>query len=392
MSSTLQIQLDPKLENVMVHLGDHPLTIDAAGNVDGDWDERKTNKEGYVAFMFTPPGKAYVYIEGLPPLDPIDMPHDALVTVPYAPAAEGQHGFIKTYSHPENLEYGFQDDAGKPWQMVGYSAYLLVSCVKKGQDIVPFLRNLKSYGGINTIVTLGAALSPWCVDNGFGFDPREQATKDAITAMFETCEAEKLRVCHMVASDFQYGGLSDADKTRIWNEQCDLMWGRWNLFAACGKEQNVNGWDPSLFLRHDLGGVLQSSGSAGEGVAPLQPPRDFSMWETRNHLEGAGWHKVLDDAGAGMFEQNAGYAGFPATKCPIVMIEGLHLADTNPDHVGDKRETNPAKALQFGLQVGASCAGGAVLTSLGQEGKFDGAVAKQCAMEQIRGMRTAFLR
>jgi hypothetical protein len=333
-------------------------------------------------------------------IDPVDRDADGDIVVTLQRVGV-ESGFIKKYlsapdhddpSRSKNLVYGFIAEDGKPWQYVGYSAYLLVSCVKKGQDIVPFIRRVQSYDA-NVLVTLGAALSPWCVSNGFGFDPREQATKDAIAKIFDVCAAEKMRVCHMVASDFQHGGLSDGDKTRIWNEQCDIMDGRWNVFAACGKEQDVNGWDVSLFPQRDLHGVLQSAGSAGEGKPPLHPSRDFSMWETRKPEEGGDpWHKCLDDAGAGMFEQQAGYAGFPATRCPVVMIEGIHLADTDPDHVGDRRTTDKERALMFGLQIGASCAGGAVLTSLGQEGKLDGAVAAECARQQIRGMRTAFLR
>lgn len=377
--------------------GDKP---DASENA---WDERFSGPEGSIGFQgvadhkrsrvyFTKPGyKDLVY-----PPDAAALPTDGAIELRMEqgessqPPSAGESGFIHTYENAGNLLYGFADDRGI-WQLRGYSAYLLPSCVLKGEDIRPFLRRVKSYGA-NTIATLGAALSPWCVESGFRLDPREQAAKDAIAKTFDTCAEEQVRVCHMVASDFQYGGLSDSDKTRIWDEQCEIMAGRWNLFAACGKEANVNGWHPSLFPRHDLRGVLQAAGSAGEGVEPLQPARDFSMWETRNHLEGAGWHKVLDDAGAGMFEQNAGYGSFPATRCPIVMIEGLHLADTNPDHVGDKRETDAGKALQFGLQVGASCAGGFVLTSLGQEGKLDGPVAEAGARAQLRGMQAAFLR
>jgi hypothetical protein len=208
--------------------------------------------------------------------------------------------------------------------------------------------------------------------------------------MFDIGAEEGMRYAHAVAADFQYG-LSDDEKRRIWREECEIISGRWNLFARCGNETGVNGWDPSLFDRPNLHGVLQSAGSTGIGTPPAQQYRDFSEWESRRTPD-SGWHKCLDDAGAGIYEQHVGYGDQRAIPVPIVMIEGQFFADTDPDHVGDRRSTDPQRALQYGLQIGASCAGGAVGTSLGLEGKLDGDVAAECARQQLRGMRAAFLR
>lgn len=89
MSSTLQLQLDPKVENAMVHIGYGPMPTDDAGNVDGDWDERKTNKDGYVAFLHVPPVPQYILVraKGYQDryLDFIEMPYDDLIVVTLTP-------------------------------------------------------------------------------------------------------------------------------------------------------------------------------------------------------------------------------------------------------------------------------------------------------------------
>lgn len=364
------------------------------------WDERFSGPEGSIGFQGVPHKLTRVYFtkagyqDLVWPADGPSLPVDGAIELrmergesSQVPSG-GESGFIGTYQNPGNLLYGFRDDRG-PWQLLGYSAHLLPVCVLKGEDIRPFIRRVKGYGA-NVLITIGSHLSPWKDANGYHFDPRTNEAKDALGRMFDTCADEGMRVAHAVAADFQYG-LSDTDKRRIWNEQCDLMAGRWNLLARCGNESNVNGWDPSLFERRDLRGVLQSAGSTGIGNPPHQAYRDFSEWEGRRTPD-SGWHKCLDDAGAGMYEQLVGYGDQHAIPVPTVMLEGQFFADTNPDHVGDHRETDPQRALQYGLQIGASCAGGAVGTSLGLEGKEDGPIAAECARQQLRGMRAAFLR
>lgn len=299
-------------------------------------------------------------------------------------------GFLGTYSESANLEYGFTSQ-GQPWQLRGYTAHLLPARVLQGRDIRPFIREAQSYGA-NTLITLGCHLSDWKVQHGFKFDPRTQEAKDAIVKMFDTGAEMGVRFAHGVAADFQYG-LSDTEKRRIWDEQCEIADGRWNLLWRCGNEAQVNGWDLSLFPQKNLHGVLQSCGSNGENGIPFQSYRDWSEWEPRR----SPWHKSLDDSGAGIFEQNNGYQPENAPqvgpfRCPIVAIEGIYFADTNPDHVGDARETDPQKALMVGLQMGASCAGGGVGTSRGLEGDLNGPVAAECARQQFRGMRAAFQR
>lgn len=296
-------------------------------------------------------------------------------------------GPLETYSDPKNLLYGFKSQ-GQPWQLRGYTAHLLPVRVLQGRDIRPFIREAISYGA-NTLITIGAHLSQWKKDNGFCFDPRTQAAKDAIRAMFDIGAEMKVRFAHGVAADFQE--LSDSEKRRIWDEQCEIADGRWNLLWRCGNEANVNGWHPDLFPQKNLHGVLQSCGSNGENGIPFQSYRDWSEWEPRR----SPWHKSLDDSGAGIFEQNNGYNGGQEVgpfHCPIVAIEGIYFADTNPDHVGDARETDPKKALMVGLQMGASCAGGGVGTSRGLEGDPNGPVAAECARQQFRGMKAAFQR
>lgn len=362
----------------------------------GAWDERFSGPEGSIGFQTVPDGAFQVYFskDGY---QPQQYPLDGTGTAPQNGAIEirleagsppGESGFLGTYSESANLEYGFTSQ-GNPWQLRGYTAHLLPSRVLQGRDITPFIREAQTYGA-NTLITLGCHLSDWKVQHGFKFDPRTQEAKDAIVKMFDTCAAMGMRVAHGVAADFQYG-LSDADKRRIWDEQCEIADGRWNLLWRCGNESEVNGWHPDLFPQKNLHGVLQSAGSVGLGKPPHQSYRDWSEWEGRR-LPDSPWHKCLDDAGAGMFEQLVGYADQHAIPVPTVMIEGQYFADTNPDHVGDKRETDPMKALMYGLQIGASCAGGGVGTSRGLEGDTNGPVAAECARQQFRGMQSAFQR
>lgn len=388
--TTVPFQLNPPLTEAQSYLS-HPggtLEIDDAGNVSGDWDERKPNKDGYIAYQKVDRGPFEVLVRAEGYEDAWvrgeSAPHDDTIEVLMVPRKES--GFLGTYQNPGNLLYCFTNNQNF-WQMLGYTAHLLPVCVMRGEDIRPFIRRVRSYA--NTLVTVGTHLSPWKIANGWRFDPRTNEAKDALNRMFDIGAEEGIRFAHGVAADMQ--DLSDNDKRRIWNEQCDIMSGRWNLIARCGNESEVNGWHPDMFERRDLHGVLQSAGSVGLGQRPHQHYRDFSEWEGRRTPD-SGWHKCLDDAGAGIFEQHVGYADQHSIPVPIVMIEGQFFADTDPDHVGDRRCTDPQKALQYGLQIGASCAGGAVGTSMGMEGKFDGPVAEACARQQLYGMKTAFHR
>lgn len=86
-SSTLQLQINPKLENVNVYVSyDHPPVIEPNGEISGDWDERKTNREGYVAFLEVDSWRnSFVLIQAARYEDlflpAIYMPHDDLVAV-----------------------------------------------------------------------------------------------------------------------------------------------------------------------------------------------------------------------------------------------------------------------------------------------------------------------
>lgn len=396
MSSTL---------NVKLTVGDAPLAygLPAKGRIrvafgTGSSDEAAfqhfTDEAGTVSIELLPAGfyRIHPLAEGYQ-ADPVDveMPHDEQIVIAMTKLpAPGESGFLGTAHYQHDLLHYFVDDKNQPWQMRGYTAHLLPARVLQGRDIRPFIREAQSYDA-NTLITIGTHLSPWKTDHGFRFDPRTQQAKDALVTMFDVGAEMGMRFAHGVAADMQYG-LTDAEKRRIWDEQCELADGRWNLLWRCGNETRVNGWDPSLFPQKNLHGVLQSAGSTGENTIPIQQYRDFSEWQSRR----SPWHKVLDDSGAGIFEQNNGYNGggqqvgpFP---CPIVMIEGIYFADTDPDHVGDARETDPQKALMVGLQIGASCAGGGVGCSRGLEGDPNGPVAAECARQQFRGMQAAFLR
>jgi hypothetical protein len=132
--------------------------------------------------------------------------------------------------------------------------------------------------------------------------------------------------------------------------------------------------------------VLCSQGSRGETRNPVTPYLDFVEFEVKRKLP----KMFLDLPLRQMMDGD--FAG-PATNRPTINIEPMYFADTNPDHVGDDRSTDPRVALEMGVMM-AACPGGGFGCSLGLECKVlpAGSISDQCAREFIRGLKAGFVR
>lgn len=390
MSSTLQIQTDPKIKGAGIHVGTVPLVVDDAGNVDGDLFEIPANKEGYSAFWKIDPGHYFILVRAEGYEDAraeVDMPHDELLTVPLTPLKES--GTLDTRPHPTSLYWEFTNQ-GKPWQFRGYTTHTLLCSIKKGEDITPLLNEAKGYGG-NTLITIGTHLSQWKKDHGFYLNPLDSGYQDLLASLFDQTAESGLRVAHAVLADVQ--SVSRSDQQRIWDLSSEVMKGRWNVLPRIGNEWTVNGWYPADFTRHDTGGSLDSRGSVGVNEPPFQDYWRWAEWESRR----GPLYKAMDDNGAGCLELNHGYGtsgggSVGPFRCPVVVIEPAFFNDTTPDGFGDDRWTSPDLALMMGMEIGSNSAGGGFGSSQSLICQPNGSIAAECARQFFRGLKATFLR
>lgn len=187
MSSTLQLQLEPKIKDVWSHACYSPPDVDAAGNVQNDFDERATNKEGYAAYGLVDPKPVYVLLdlEGYKIADgselkfsdtalgPISMPHDALITVQLERAGANA-GTPRLHRDGNDL----RNPNGQIVRLEGASFFaghwLLL---EKGADAIrPSLRELKSRWNANCALIFGMSL--YVQKNLFNADPFNPAKYD----------------------------------------------------------------------------------------------------------------------------------------------------------------------------------------------------------------------
>lgn len=298
---------------------------------------------------------------------------------PQAEASRLPRGFLRT----QGADFVTED--GQPWLFAGYSAHTLIGEIAAGRDIGPLLDKAIGYGA-NTIITIGCHLSPWKKDHGFYYDPRQAAYQGHLAALFDQCASKGLRVAYAVLADGQ--GLSTSEQQGIWRRAQDVARGRWNVLLRIGNEGPENNWRPDDFSRADLGGVLQSKGSAGGDTVPYLPAWDFAEYESRRDLP-----KALLDANC----LELAFGGWDANprgirNVPIVNIEPVFFHDTEIDQYGDRRWTDPVLAYRLGLQIGSGCAGGGF-------GASDGLVcrplqprAAECARRFFAGLRAGFMR
>lgn len=366
--------------------GDHKVE---GAHVLFDAQSADTDGAGNVSFDQQPDGVHHVTVQAdgfNPVITDVTLPHsDPLnVALTRTLASSGQSGFLHTCSvRPSGPD--LCDDSGQPWLFAGYDTYTLLANAAHGHDITPVLDEAAGYG-YNVAVVLGMDLGPWSKDHSYDLDPRDPRWPGLVAQLFDDAAQRQMRVFFAVFQQAQ--PLSDAEQKAVWQRACDVARGRWNVILALGNEDDVNGWRHENFPRcnGDMGGVLLSTGSRGINNPPTPPNWDIALWEPRR----GPLHKAMDDAGAGVLEQHAGYPGFPAVTVPVVEIEPPFFNNVTPDQFGDQRWTDPKLALQLGLEIGSNSAGGSYGDSYSLIG--EPSRCQECARQFIRGLRAAFQR
>lgn len=285
--------------------------------------------------------------------------------------------------------HGMDFYAGEtPWLFAGIATHLLLNLMFEdgGEDRVRgLLRSWKAVGA-NTTIVIGLHASPWKDANGYRLDPTQHPDYfDKLGRMFDLHADEGMRCMFRVFADLQYMPQG-FDARGHFQRCCEVMRGRWNVFATKGNESNVNGWREDDYQFPDMHGVLTSQGSQGEENNPHVPYLDFCEFEvTRGR-------KRLYDNGAGMRQLFDGDFQGPATQRPTLSIEPTAFNDVSPDHVGDTRETDWKVALAMAANIGANCAGGGLTMSKPMECKPMTAGDEQIAQQWFRGLRAGYVR
>jgi hypothetical protein len=237
--------------------------------------------------------------------------------------------------------------------------------------------------GANVIIGIGMHCSPWKTANGWRCTPEDYPqfyTK--LAEIFDKAAARGIRIAWAPLADMQH---YNGNKQLYWQHSCDVMKGRWNVLARKGNESLSNGWLESDYLfPRDMGGVLCSQGSRGEERNPVLPYLDFVEFEVKRKLPKMFLDLPLRQMMDGDFRGTA-------TNRPTINIEPMFFHDTNPDHVGDSRSTDPRVALEMGLMMGP-CAGGAIGLSDGLECNRLQPHARHIAEEFFRSLKAAFVR
>ena len=275
----------------------------------------------------------------------------------------------------------FITDDGQPWHFRGYTMHYILQQALKGVDIDAMLDEPIELGA-NVIIGIGLHCSPWKTQHGWRCTPIEHPNfYEKLAELFDKAAARKIRIAWAPLADVQFypGDVQD-----YWRRSCEVMKGRWNVIARKGNESRHNGWSEDDFTYPDMGGVLKSQGSKGGEDNPHVPYLDFCEFELRRDIP-----KMFVDAPLRQL-MDGDFPG-PATNRPTVSIEPVFFHDTNPDHVGDSRCTDPRVALELGILTGL-CAGGGFGASDGLECKRLQPKAREIAEQYFRGMTAGFQR
>ncbi len=348
---------------------------DLAGNT--AWPNPLPSSEGYTLYVnyanVNPRyDKTSVFVDSLGDNVPITL---SLLNV----------GFERGQLHTAGRDFYTED--GQPWQFRGYSVHYAINAMfpNSGLDIDGVLDEMVELG-YNTLVSIGMHASPWKTANGWRCTPIEHPDYFIkLAELFDKVAAKGLRIAHAPLADMQHLP-SSFDKQKFWRDSCAVMAGRWNVIARKGNESRHNGWHQNDYQYPNMGGVLCSQGSKGGEQNPIQPYLDFEEFELRRDLP-----KMFVDAPLRQLNDGDFHGATGPINKPIVSIEPIFFHDTNPDHVGDERSTDPRVALELGVLTG-TCAGGAFGSSHSLECKRLQPLARQCASEYSRGIRAAFLR
>lgn len=330
MSSTLQLVLNPPLPNVSCHIRyDQPPTW-TGSEVDGDWDERSTNKDGWVGFMFVEPRPVYVLIRGAGYRDlllgRVDMPHDETITV----------DLQRLPLAPVKLD-GVRLD---PF-LRGSTDFLLYKRYLDGEDITPILQQRSSLG-CNMVRVFGMV-------NSFAkWHPADYpAYYDGLIPFCKLAADYGLYVYFTVFADTQEVIPDPAGQLAHFNLVVDRLKEAPNGLLELVNEQgqHTNSVEQDRFPKPV--GVLASRGSYGGDIPPPGPYWDFTDFHARRDYPSA----IKDMCVLELREGWEGGGGFEGTgQIPILQGEPQGFGP-NP-----KRWQSPLRASGLaGTARGTAC-------------------------------------
>lgn len=266
MSSTLQLQTTPKRAGVWMHAAyDAPPTVDPSHAVEGDWDERQTNAEGYAAFLHVDGGRSsYVLVRAPGYRDqvvgPILMPHDELITVTLHRTPPPRLTWINRDRHRMMTE------DGQPVFLKGATAFLLYKRFLDGEDIAPFLQQHADLG-FTMIRVMGM------FESLGGFNPKAYPDYyDRIGDFLDRCGSFGLYV-YWVCCAATGAWMTPDEAVDHVRRSLDQLRTRDNALASPVNEQGQhNNSIPLERIRREwFGSLLHDMGSYG-GDTPCSPP------------------------------------------------------------------------------------------------------------------------
>lgn len=321
-SSRLALQLNPPLEDVQTHLSSGvPPVVDDAGNVDGDWDERKSNKDGYVAYQLVPGGKAFVLVRAKGYKDyllPVNMPDDSTQQVNLEPAPLTAADALHTEGEDIKLANGSR------YVHCQATSYLLAQKFHMGVDIAPLL--YPGFNGYNTtflmsVVPKQVGLPEFRPDADLQFYNKSRDFLAYMTARGKRVEATLLCDCDVMGFDLN----AQRDHTeKMYEILREFPW----MLCQLGNEVMKNG----VYWR-DLSqpsGVFWSHGSSLSGEPCPLPPGNYST----AHMSRSGGGAYLD---AQSYYMITGYDGFPGVHGPCIVNETRGASESENS---DRRTTD----------------------------------------------------
>lgn len=302
---------------------------------------------------------------------------------PPVPPVGEEHGFIRA----RGIE--FVDENDRPWPFLGYTIHTwLNTLILDGPEAFNRMLDEPIELGYNTILGHAMHLAPFKTGwpQATRLDPVEHSNfYDKLAEGFDIAAARKIRIANGIFADLQYARPGFGAKQHFLR-CCEVMRGRWNVFARKGNEPGVNGWYVGDYTFPDMQGVLTSQGQAGVDTPPDRPFLDFVEYAPTR-----GW-KWLLDSGSGMRQIHMGDTQWGRVDVPLINAEPQFFHDGRTDEVGDDRLNDPKLALALGVATTSNCEGGAFGASHALIGRRLQPRARECASEFMRGARAGFVR
>lgn len=374
MSSTLQLQLDPPIDFAWGHIGDQPPTVDAAGNVDGDWDERRSNKDGRVDFLKVDDGTSYVLLraDGYEdePLGPISMPRPE----PQTPIIVTLRPKAATLQVLHKDGWDIKQADGSRYVHVQATSYLHFQRWLEGQESENTL--YPGFDGYNVtflmkIVPEQAGLRELRPENYANF---YQRVDEYLTWM----ETRKKRLEATLLCDCAVMGVDYAWQERHTESLYDVLRQHpWHLVQLVNEPENgVNGVDYGRFRKPD--GLFWSRGSSLSGGPCPLPAGDYSS----QHLAREGGGVYLD---AQPFYMCNGYVGYSGIQGPVITNETRGASNT----VNSNSRTTDAKYFRRVAGAMRGWSGGTFHFDDGIHTQFltPGTPQDQCRLGFLEGIR-----